>query len=277
MDERRIELALRSFFSREPSVQDAEDPFQFRAQMLLRDSDGDEVANPLPVGKILVGVSGASYATQLAAIITAWHGTGTNPLWAFSAEAAEAIEGVTPECTSRQRVLEVPVDTVHAFVAVVERGAAEDAFEAATSLVAELGGARGLLTLLGFQQTVGSRELAPLTLRQCLAAFTQRHTPDEPLTVGARAFSKHCARSSSGWWGELNGNDAAKNARAEAKVRELLASATWKNIHSLPHAHGTMEIRNALGYGARWDAETRTFRGFLEPPMRNGHGTKWRH
>jgi hypothetical protein len=143
--------------------------------------------------------------------------------------------------------------------------------------VDELGGARGVLTLLGFQQTVGSRNMAPLTLRQCLDAFAQRHTAAEPLTVGARAFSKHCARSSSGWWGELKGNDAAKNARAESKVGELLAAATWKNVHNLPHAHATMEVRNALGYGARWDAEALAFRGFLEPPMANGHETKWRH
>ncbi|CAH0475342.1 unnamed protein product [Peronospora belbahrii] len=96
------------------------------------------------------------------------------------------------------------------------------------SLVDEIGGSRGILTLLGFQQTIGSRNLAPLTLRQCLAAFKKCHTPGEQLTVGARAFSKHCARSSNGWWGELRGNDTAKNACAESKVRELLANATWK-------------------------------------------------
>ncbi|KAK1945313.1 hypothetical protein P3T76_003846 [Phytophthora citrophthora] len=247
-----------------PSSMNTSDPLQFRAQMLLHDDESHEAPT---TNHVLVGVSDAAYVTQLAVILCAWHSIGSNPLQSLE-ESTEAIEGVTPAFSSRQRVLGVSVDKIHEFVRTIEEG---DALTVTTELIDELGGARGILTLLGFQQTVGSRDLAPLTFRQCLAAFTERHTRDEPLTVGARAFSKHCARSSSGWWGEMMGNDAAKNARAEIKVRELLASATWKNIHSLPHAHATMEIRNALGYGARWDAESGTFRGFLEPPMLHGH------
>ncbi|KAF1775091.1 hypothetical protein GQ600_6975 [Phytophthora cactorum] len=255
-----IEQALRTYFSGEASVQDAEDPVQFRAQMLLHDSDesaGSEhddgqVATSVTADKVLAGVSGESYTAQLAVILHAWHSTGTNPLRLLSTATDEAsIEGVTPEFSSRLRVLELSIDVIHSFIDAVEGDADEEVLAATTTLVDGLGGARGLLTLLGFQQTVGSRTLAPLTLRQCLAAFAQRHTPGEQLTVGARAFSKHCARSSSGWWGELKGSDAAKNLRAETKVRELLATATWKNIHSLPHTHATMEIRNVLGYGAR--------------------------
>eukprot|EP00644_Phytophthora_capsici_P017194 jgi/Phyca11/122559/e_gw1.48.140.1 len=265
-----IEHALRLYFSSDSSIPDAEDLVQFRAQMLLHDDESHEAPT---TNHVLVGLADAPYVTQLAVILNAWHSTGSNPLSSFD-ESTEAIEGVTSEFSSRQRVLSVSVDKIHSFVRSIEEG---DALTATATLVDELGNARGILTLLGFQQTVGSRNLPPLTLRQCLAAFTERHTRDEPLTVGARAFSKHCARSSSGWWGEMKGNDAAKNARAEIKVRELLACATWKNIHSLPHAHATMEIRNALGYGARWDAESRTFRGFLEPPMLHGHEIKWRH
>ncbi|OWZ06425.1 hypothetical protein PHMEG_00021322 [Phytophthora megakarya] len=244
---------------------------------MLRD-DGDENEDdtePLTINQVLLSVSSASYATQLAVILHSWLETGTNPLLPTSDESS--IEGVTPEFSSRQRILKLSIDVFQSFVAEIESDDEKAALMATISLVDELGGARGILTLLGFQQTIGSRNLAPLTLHQCLEAFMQRHTPDEPLTVGARAFSKHCARSSSGWWGEMKGNDAAKNARAESKVKELLASSTWKNIHSLPHAHATMEVRNGLGYGARWDAETQTFRGFLEPPMTNGHEIKWRH
>ncbi|KAL4144285.1 hypothetical protein PRNP1_013422 [Phytophthora ramorum] len=284
-----IEQALRLYFSSELSVQDAEDSALFRAQMLRDDNkdtdsgvkeEGDKRTGLAPVHRVLVGVSGAPYVAQLAVILYAWHETGVNPLQSITPDSeasAMAIEGVTPEFTSRQAVLAISVDAIRTFVAGVQRDEEENVLKATASLVGEIGGARGVLTLLGFQQTVGSRSLAPLTLHQCLAAFTQRFTPGEPLSVGARAFSKHCARSSSGWWGELKGNDAAKNERAERKVRDVLASATWKNIHSLPHAQATMEVRNALGYGARWDAETRTFRGFLEPPMVNGHETKWRH
>ncbi|GMF64993.1 unnamed protein product [Phytophthora lilii] len=272
-----IERALTRYLSSDRSVLDAEDQAQFRSQMLRRDHE-DEGGDVVTVDQVLVGVSSASYVKQLAAMISVWYESRTNPLLgSMDTTEPKTIEGVTPESSSRDRVLGVSVDVVRAFVAAVNVREEGDTCAAAMSLVDQLGGVRGILTLLGFQQTVGSRNVAPLTLHQCLEAFTQRHTPGEPLTVGARAFSKHCARSSEGWWGEMKGNDAAKNARAEAKVRELLAGATWKNVHSLPHAHATMEIRNALGYGARWDAETRTFRGFLEPPMANGHETKWRH
>ncbi|CEG47226.1 uncharacterized protein PHALS_03874 [Plasmopara halstedii] len=279
-----IERTLRTYFNSELSVIDAEDPAAFRAQMLL-DEDNESVraesnqeVNSIPIRSILIGVSGASYVTQLTVILYTWHLTETNPLQSYSILTPESlIEGVTAEYTSRQRILNVSVGEIHTFVATVVNNDSEKTLDATFALVKVLGGARGILTLLGFQHTVGSRNVAPLTLRQCLAAFAQRHNNNELLTVGARAYTKHCTRSSSGWWGELKGNDAAKNVQAEAKVRDLLATATWKNIHSLPHGHATMEIRNSLGYGARWDAETRHFRGFLEPPMLNGHAIKWRH
>ncbi|GMF24734.1 unnamed protein product [Phytophthora fragariaefolia] len=274
-----IERALRSYFASDCSALDAESPAQFRAQMLHHDEVTD-LSEPVTVDQVLTSVSACPYVHQLAVTINAWYETGRNPL-SLSSDVTDmsnpVLEGVTPEHSSRDRVLAVSTDAIHAFVATVSSENKDGVRAATASLVDQLGGARGILTLLGFQQTVGSRDVAPLTLDQCLAAFGERHTPTEPLTVGARAFSKHCARSSSGWWGEMKGNDAAKNARAERKVRELLAAATWKNVHSLPHAHATMEIRNALGYGARWDAETAAFRGFLEPPMANGHEIKWRH
>ncbi|TDH67096.1 hypothetical protein CCR75_008245 [Bremia lactucae] len=275
-----IKQALRSYFCSEVSVQDAEDPALFRAQMLLNDHspDDDLVASTSNVINVLVGVSAASYVAQLAVIVYAWHLTGTNPLRFVPIETLEtSIDTVTAEFTSQQRIFDVSFTAISSFVAAADGGDDRDTLMATTMLVNDIGGARGLLTLLGFRQTVGSRTVAPLTFHQCLAAFAERHTVREPLTVGARAFSKHCTRSLSGWWGEYKGNDAAKNIQAETKVRDLLATATWKNIHSLPHAHATMEIRNLMGYGARWDTEIFKFRGFLEPPMLNGHAIKWRH
>lgn len=147
---------------------------------------------------------------------------------------------------------------------------------ATAAFMLKIGGSRGVLTLLGFRQTIGSRNIAPLTRAQCVHSFSQIHGK-ATLTVGARAFTKHCQRSSDGWWGELKGNDATKNRVALAKVNEILDTAVWKNIHSLPHAHVTMELRNALGFGARWTIEDQAFRGFLEPQMANGHESRWRH
>lgn len=147
-----------------------------------------------------------------------------------------------------------------------------------TAFVERLGGARGILTLLGFRETVGSCTVCPLTREQCVAAFSQRHKKVS-LTVGARAFSKHCERSADGWWGQLRGNDEAKNRVALLKLEEILDGGVWKNVHSLPHSEITMEIRNALGFGARWTVGDGggAFRGFLEPQMENGHETRWRH
>ncbi|RQM16598.1 hypothetical protein DD237_001284 [Peronospora effusa] len=107
-----------------------------------------------------------------------------------AAEAAEVptqtIEGMTPE------VIEVSIDITHALITVIKSDLEEDILVATTSFVDEIG-------------------VEISTLRQCLAAFTQRHTATEPLTVSARAFSKHYAQSSNGWWGELKGNVLPKN------------------------------------------------------------------
>ncbi|KAI9914625.1 hypothetical protein PsorP6_008513 [Peronosclerospora sorghi] len=273
-----IKQAWLKYFSSKLSVQDAADCEQFRAQMLYNHDEDKRIT----ITQIYVGLSDVAYVTQLAVILETWHRTGINPLltWLKATEEENmvpSIEGVQLEFTSRQHVFKVCIDTIHRFIDVVRNSNEENILRATISLVDELGGSRGILTLLGFQQTRGSQNLAPLTLRQCLTAFTQRHTRQEPLTVGARAYSKHCVRCSSGWWGELKGNDFVKNERAEEKVRDLLSSATWKNIHSLPHANATMEVRNELGYGARWDVITGAFRGLLEPPIVNGHEVKWRH
>lgn len=144
------------------------------------------------------------------------------------------------------------------------------------AFITRIGGARGILTLLGFRETVGSRNVCPLTRAQCIDAFTQQHGRST-LTVGARAFTKHCVRSTESWWGAFRGNDAAKNRVALSKLEQILDAAVWKNIHSLPHAQVTMEVRNALGYGARWTIDDCAFRGFLEPQMPDGHASRWRH
>lgn len=77
-----IERALRAYISSESTVLDAEDPAQFRAQMLRHDGDDGDHGLPVPVttDNVLVGVSRAPYVHQLAVMITAWHETDRNPL-----------------------------------------------------------------------------------------------------------------------------------------------------------------------------------------------------
>jgi len=61
-------------------------------------------------------------------------------------------------------------------------------------------------------------------------------------------------------------------------LKKILCDASWINIHTLPHDIPIFEVRNSLGYGARWTAVGRhEFRGFLEPQMEDGHDKGWKH
>lgn len=99
------------------------------------------------------------------------------------------------------------------------------------------------------------------------------------LTVGGRALCKHAVRAKDGWWGEYGGTEADKNDRAQRIVLQILAGATWVNLHVFGGGgeDGVFEVREALGYGARWSADGATFRGFLEPHTDDGHEKGWRH
>ena len=84
---------------------------------------------------------------------------------------------------------------------------------------------RGLYTLLGFRSTPGSQNVHFWPFASSLAAsFNQPHTKPTPellaklgkkkpsiLTVGARAITKHAARSKEGFWGQNKGSEVQKN------------------------------------------------------------------
>ncbi|KAF1323481.1 hypothetical protein FI667_g10510, partial [Globisporangium splendens] len=281
---------LTAYFASERPLNGAEHSEHFCAQMLLQQPCDSAIADAEPEAstrtttdleimfpqQVLVGLSQASYVDQLAFVLATWYTTKVNPL---EVHLPPLISGVVEApVSSLQEILSVPYAVVEAYVNQVLKDDADlvARMDATSAFMDRIGGARGVLTLLGFRHTAGSRNVPPLTRVQCLQSFTQIHGK-VTLTVGARAFTKHCQRSADGWWGELKGNDAAKNQIALTKVLEILDTAVWKNIHSLPHAQVTMELRNALGYGARWTAEDQAFRGFLEPQMENGHEARWRH
>lgn len=46
-----------------------------------------------------------------------------------------------------------------------------------------------------------------------------------------------------------------KNERALATVTRLLCDVHWANVHCLPGSLPVFEVRNRLGYGARWTAD----------------------
>ncbi|KAJ3109578.1 hypothetical protein HDU96_007181 [Phlyctochytrium bullatum] len=134
------------------------------------------------------------------------------------------------------------------------------------------------------------------------------------LTVAARALAKHAHRDEQGegWGGPLvSGTVAAKNVRAAEVLGRIFGDPVWMNLHQLPHNTLVYELRNSEGYGTRFyirsgaqsvagtstttettsdelseeeagdvtDSKPKSleFRGFLEPPMENGHEVGWRH
>ena len=100
------------------------------------------------------------------------------------------------------------------------------------------------------------------------------------LTHGGRALSKHSVRDSSHFWGNTAGKVDEVNERAFKKLEEIIENSVWHNIIVLTQECYAYEIRNELGYGARWEFKKNEpifFRGFVEPPMENGHELRWRH
>ncbi|KAJ3762298.1 hypothetical protein EV360DRAFT_35991 [Lentinula raphanica] len=185
----------------------------------------------------------------------------------------------------------------------------------------------GVHLAYGLAYTTGSAlGSIPPTEEECLAAFT---TPNKlKLTAGARAWSKHAHRSlidaeddskeaaPTGWWGTPSGPVSVINERALDLFWKIFTTATWRNLHWLPHSVLVYEIRVPEGYGMRWSQDRSdgrcdengksmhlssdedsslgtnsgafkqaavessapwVFRGFVEPMMENGHERGWRH
>lgn len=100
------------------------------------------------------------------------------------------------------------------------------------------------------------------------------------VAVVARALTKHCTRSSEGFWGSMDGAESAKNVNALRALCRIVDDLAWMNVHALPHGLFVFEVRCAAGYGARWhlsDAAPPSFRGFVEPPLADGHDRGWMH
>ncbi|ETW05990.1 hypothetical protein H310_03609 [Aphanomyces invadans] len=228
---------------------------------LIRNSQDDD---PGIAHELYRGLPTTSYVAYLAQVLLAWKEMARNPLFQLP---HVPMGGVTEDRSSLHRVLEVPVALVQSM----------DSVMALDSLITAIGGARGILTLLGVRCTIGSTLVCPPTRAQCLEAFRRPQSDGSKssvLTVGARQWTKHIQRSLDGWWGVNKGSEAAKNAAAERKVVELLDTTVWMNVHGLPNGPVVFEIRQDQGYGARWSlqgADDVHFRGFVEPYIENGH------
>ncbi|CAG8470750.1 2927_t:CDS:2 [Paraglomus brasilianum] len=120
-------------------------------------------------------------------------------------------------------------------------------------------------TFLGLRTTIGSAVYLPPSLNECVNAFTKIHTKSNvteqsggeqgsgsegsigdgeskrrknkvnTLTVGAKAFSKHCHRDRSrNFWGTCTGTEKQKNEQANLVLAKIITNAAWINLHSLP-------------------------------------------
>lgn len=146
--------------------------------------------------------------------------------------------------------------------------------------LADLRTRRDVLTRLGVAKTAGSLDVYPPKLSACLAAFTEPNRPDSAstLTKGARALNKHCHRDQTdNFWGTMRGGDAMRNDHALAVLRTILTDVAWCNVFFLDDTTNIIEVRSHRGYGVRWTADGAQFRGFVEPPMEDGHRVGWRH
>ena len=142
--------------------------------------------------------------------------------------------------------------------------------------------------MLGHRKTPGSQDICWPAMYELKESFNRPHTilteeqkqsrknPPSKLTVGARALTKHCHRSSEGFWGQFRGTEIKKNEDANEKLNEILKDCVWINVHMILHSEIIVECRIEQGYGMRWTGDG-TFRGFLEPQMSGGHEKGWRH
>ncbi|PKI63816.1 hypothetical protein CRG98_015800 [Punica granatum] len=142
-------------------------------------------------------------------------------------------------------------------------------------------GYNGVHNLLGLVHTAGTvSDSLPPPRSALLSALQQPYNRDvkgSTLTDGARALAKHFSRSSSKYWGSLDGSDSRKNKAAMDIITCLISSCCWLNLHVVPPHGVVFEIRDANGYGARWSGDGSKFIGFLEPYMKDGHLRRWRH
>lgn len=150
---------------------------------------------------------------------------------------------------------------------------------------------RELLTFIGIRETPGSVNYKfPLNENNLNDNFNKLHTTvvnpiilkknpnakPSPLTVGGRAFCKHCHRASDGFWPQATGSDSNKNNMALKLYNRFINECVWINIHGLPGELPVIELRVKEGYGIRF-LMNGDFRGFVEPPMIDGHEKGWKH
>ncbi|CAG9318974.1 unnamed protein product [Blepharisma stoltei] len=222
---------------------------------------------------IFKGYPSGNYIKQLAKVVALWSQIGTFPI-SFVNLTGFDTEITRKEIENLSTLSSLVVDLVSRLNDPAVPSLAEN-------LLLRMG-PRGVLTCLGVRRTQGSIDKCLPPSKSFLErAFSQLHTAEESkkssLTVGARALTKHCHRSSDGFWGKISGTEVMKNAVAQQVLDRFFTNCVWINIHCLPNEEPVIEVRVQEGYGVRWLINKQQFRGFLEPQMEGGHERGWRH
>lgn len=129
-------------------------------------------------------------------------------------------------------------------------------------------GCAHLLLLLGQRRTPASLTDArgiPPPRTTLLASALRPCGPSDPLTVAARALSKHAHRSPAQFWGAATGSVSIKNEAAAALLNRILDEATWWNVFGHYKHNTVFEARVPTGHGVRWGQDGQELIGFLEP------------
>ena len=107
--------------------------------------------------------------------------------------------------------------------------------------------------------------IAPRPSNLNLASASRPISPGSPISEAASNLNSHATRP--GWLGpQPTGNNAAKNAQAQALVDNILNNPNrdvWTGPHSRPEWGGTVtEVYRPDGLGVRFDANGQ-FIGFI--------------
>ncbi|ELU15712.1 hypothetical protein CAPTEDRAFT_201130 [Capitella teleta] len=205
----------------------------------------------------ICGYPGEPLYAQLAAIFHLWAETGQCPLndlpslelldeRSYVEERSHLIHAISPQM---QRLKS-------SWRSFTERERVDLMLVILTTL-----GRRGLMDLLGLRKTVGSIDAWPPARSRLEETFNAKHK-----YILSERWSEGVVESTAIEMRLLLGGDTAQDNQES------------QNLKITPqHDQRILEVRQENGYGARWSADGRHFRGFLEPQMVDGHDVGWRH
>jgi hypothetical protein len=122
------------------------------------------------------------------------------------------------------------------------------------------------LIVLGQRITPASIETKAALPPPEIILIEQAFAPyNDEIKIAVRAWEKHVGRTTSGFWGEINGAPQQKEAHVQQLLQDLISNHSWWNVFE-HFKHGNVyELREKNGHGLRWSISNNKFIGFVEP------------